>query len=137
MLTVCQDKDYTVESVTIPRRYHRTLLGEKGIFIHDIETKTNSVFRFPYKETASDVVTIFGPESQLHIAAAMLLVSITPQNPRFEPSELTYSPGSCTFRGRPSGAAQSRTLTPCDICGLYPLYRAYQERPSDCHCSIV
>ncbi|EAL23071.1 hypothetical protein CNBA5960 [Cryptococcus deneoformans B-3501A] len=67
------DKDYTVESVTIPRRYHRTLLGEKGIFIHDIETKTNSVFRFPYKETASDVVTIFGPESQVHIAAAMLL----------------------------------------------------------------
>ncbi|XAO22317.1 hypothetical protein I312_101086 [Cryptococcus bacillisporus CA1280] len=68
-----KDKDYTVESVTIPRRYHRTLLGEKGIFIHDIETKTNSVFRFPYKETASDVVTIFGPESQVHIAAAMLL----------------------------------------------------------------
>jgi len=70
-----QDKDYTVESVSIPRRYHRTLLGEKSIFIHDIEGKTNSLVRFPYKESASDVVTIFGPESQVHIAAAMLLVS--------------------------------------------------------------
>nr|XP_031862506.1 uncharacterized protein CI109_002003 [Kwoniella shandongensis]KAA5529578.1 hypothetical protein CI109_002003 [Kwoniella shandongensis] len=68
-----KDKDYTVESVSIPRRYHRTLLGEKSIFIHDIEQKTNSIVRFPYKETASDIVTIFGPESQVHIAAAMLL----------------------------------------------------------------
>lgn len=62
------------ETVSIPRRYHRTLLGEKSIFIRDIETKTNSRVRFPDKETASDVVTIFGPESQVQIAAAMLLV---------------------------------------------------------------
>ena len=71
-----QDKDYTVESVSIPRRYHRTLLGEKSIFIHDIEQKTNSLVRFPYKESASDIVTIFGPESQVHIAAAMLQVRV-------------------------------------------------------------
>jgi hypothetical protein len=69
-----QDKDYVVETLSIPRRYHRTLLGEKSIFIHDIETKTNSRVRFPDKETASDIVTIFGPESQIQIAAAMLLV---------------------------------------------------------------
>jgi hypothetical protein len=69
-----QDKDYVNETLSIPRRYHRTLLGEKAIFIHDIETKTNSRVRFPDKETASDVVTIFGPESQVQIAAAMLLV---------------------------------------------------------------
>ncbi|KZO94984.1 hypothetical protein CALVIDRAFT_565105 [Calocera viscosa TUFC12733] len=68
-----KDKDYTTETVSIPRRYHRTLLGEKAIFIHDIEQKTNSIVRFPDKETASDVVSIFGPESQVHIAAAMLL----------------------------------------------------------------
>ncbi|GLB36375.1 putative K homology RNA-binding domain containing protein [Lyophyllum shimeji] len=68
-----KDKDYVNETVSIPRRYHRTLLGEKSIFIHDIETKTNSRVRFPDKETASDVVTIFGPESQVQIAAAMLL----------------------------------------------------------------
>ncbi|KAF8226064.1 cytoplasmic protein [Tricholoma matsutake] len=68
-----KDKDYVNETVSIPRRYHRTLLGEKSIFIHDIEAKTNSRVRFPDKETASDVVTIFGPESQVQIAAAMLL----------------------------------------------------------------
>ncbi|KAJ7357125.1 cytoplasmic protein [Mycena albidolilacea] len=68
-----KDKDYINETVSIPRRYHRTLLGEKAIFIHDIETKTNSQVRFPPKETASDIVTIFGPESQVQIAAAMLL----------------------------------------------------------------
>ncbi|TFK57432.1 cytoplasmic protein [Heliocybe sulcata] len=68
-----KDKDYMNETVSIPRRYHRTLLGEKAIFIHDIETKTNSQVRFPDKEIASDLVTIFGPESQVQIAAAMLL----------------------------------------------------------------
>ncbi|KAJ7492857.1 cytoplasmic protein [Mycena latifolia] len=68
-----KDKDYINETVSIPRRYHRTLLGEKSIFVRDIETKTNSHVRFPYKETASDIVTIFGPESQVQIAAAMLL----------------------------------------------------------------
>ncbi|KAJ3736962.1 cytoplasmic protein [Lentinula guzmanii] len=68
-----KDKDFVNETLSVPRRYHRTLLGEKAIFIHDIETKTNSRVRFPEKETASDVVTIFGPESQVQIAAAMLL----------------------------------------------------------------
>ncbi|KAI0314982.1 cytoplasmic protein [Amylostereum chailletii] len=68
-----KDKDYLTETVIIPRRYHRTLLGEKSIFIRDIENKTNARFRFPDKETASDAVTIFGPESQLQIAATMLL----------------------------------------------------------------
>jgi hypothetical protein len=68
-----KDKDYTIDSVSIPRRYHRTLLGEKSIFIHDIERKTNCTVRFPNKESASDSVTIFGPESQVHIAVAMLL----------------------------------------------------------------
>ncbi|KAF8971577.1 cytoplasmic protein [Flammula alnicola] len=68
-----KDKDFVNETVSIPRRYHRTLLGEKSIFIRDIETKTNSRVRFPDKETASDVVTIFGPESQVQIAATMLL----------------------------------------------------------------
>ncbi|KAM5538238.1 hypothetical protein V8D89_008125 [Ganoderma adspersum] len=67
-----KDKDYINETVSIPRRYHRTLLGEKSIFIHDIETKTNCSVRFPDKETASDLVTIFGPESQVQIAATML-----------------------------------------------------------------
>ena len=72
-MVIPKDKDFVVETVSIPRRYHRTLLGEKSIFIHDIESKTNSLVRFPNKETASDIVSIFGPESQVHIAAQMLL----------------------------------------------------------------
>lgn len=71
--------------MSIPRRYHRTLLGEKAIFIHDIETKTNSKVRFPDKETASDVVTVFGPESQVQMAAAMLLVSVHTCAPPYSP----------------------------------------------------
>ncbi|CAO1638004.1 unnamed protein product [Parajaminaea phylloscopi] len=68
-----KDKDYTTETVSISRCYHRTLLGEKGIFIHDIENKCSSKVLFPPRETASDMVSIFGPESQIHIASAMLL----------------------------------------------------------------
>ncbi|THH21564.1 hypothetical protein EW146_g36 [Bondarzewia mesenterica] len=68
-----KDKDFLNETVAVPRKYHRTLLGEKSIFIHDIENKTNSRVRFPDKETASDIIVIFGPESQIQIAATMLL----------------------------------------------------------------
>ncbi|KAH8917217.1 hypothetical protein BT69DRAFT_1339357 [Atractiella rhizophila] len=69
-----KDKDFVVETLSIPRRYHRVLVGEKNIFLRDIETRTNSLIRFPNKESASDIVTIFGPETQVHIAAQMLLV---------------------------------------------------------------
>lgn len=68
-----KDKDFVRETVEVPRRYHRILLGEKGIFLHDIESKTNSVFRFPTKESASDLVEIFAPESQISVATSMLL----------------------------------------------------------------
>ncbi|KAK8850505.1 hypothetical protein IAR55_004423 [Kwoniella newhampshirensis] len=100
-----KDKDYTVESVSIPRRYHRTLLGEKSIFIHDIEQKTNSIVRFPYKETASDIVTIFGPESQVHIAAAMLLDHVPFEAdlhvpPNLELTRLITSPDFILFTER-------------------------------------
>ncbi|KZS96150.1 cytoplasmic protein [Sistotremastrum niveocremeum HHB9708] len=94
-----KDKDYIIETLSIPRRYHRTLLGEKGPFIHDIEAKTNSRVRFPDKENASDVVSIFGPESQVHIAATMLLDHVpleaelaVPPNP-----ELSHFCGSPEF----------------------------------------
>ncbi|UZJ54328.1 hypothetical protein CBS101457_003648 [Exobasidium rhododendri] len=68
-----KDRDFVTETVPIARRYHRTLLGEKGIFIHDIESKLGCLIRFPPPESAVDLVSIFGPESQIHIAAQMLL----------------------------------------------------------------
>lgn len=102
-LTLLKDKDFVNETVSIPRRYHRTLLGEKSIFIHDIETKTNSRVRFPDKETASDVVTIYGPESQVQIAAAMLLVGFVTV---FYADDDLSSLGSRTFRGGYGRATQ-------------------------------
>lgn len=68
-----KDKDFTTETLLIPRKYHRILLGDKAIFIHDIEAKTGCVVRFPNKETASDAVSIYGPETQNHVASQMLL----------------------------------------------------------------
>jgi hypothetical protein len=68
-----KDKDYITETVTIPRRHHRTLLGEKGIFIHDIENKFSCAIHFPPRETCSDLVSIFGPEIQLQQASSMLM----------------------------------------------------------------
>lgn len=68
-----RDEEFVRETVTIPRRYHRTLLGEKSIFVHDIEGKTNSIVRFPNAENASDAVSVYGPETQAAIAVQMLL----------------------------------------------------------------
>ncbi|TIB93001.1 hypothetical protein E3Q19_01585 [Wallemia mellicola] len=68
-----KDKDYTNESILIPRKYHRTLLGEKSIFLHDIESKTGCSVRFPDKELATDSVAIFGPEHQVNVAKTMVL----------------------------------------------------------------
>ena len=68
-----KDKDYTTESILIPRKYHRTLIGEKSIFLHDIESKTGCKVRFPDKELATDSVNIFGPEHQVNIAKTMVL----------------------------------------------------------------
>ncbi len=62
------------ERIEVPRRYHRTLLGESSIFIRDIERKSACRVRFPDRELALDYVDIFGPDAQAHIAAAMLLV---------------------------------------------------------------
>lgn len=82
--------------IPVPRRYHRALFGEKAIFLRDIESKTNCKITFPgdglgelvYSEKSTyvsnllddqlDVVSIFGPESQVHQAGAMLLVSYDP-----------------------------------------------------------
>lgn len=89
--------------VSIPRRYHRTLLGEKAIFIHDIESKTNSRVRFPDKETASDVVITFGPESQVQIAAAMVLVSFPSP---IDVQSLIFKTGPCSIRSRHGCTAQ-------------------------------
>lgn len=88
-----------IESLSVPRRYHRNLLGDKSIFIRDIENKTNSQIRFPFKETGSDLITIFGPETQVQIAAAMLLdhIPFEAEMPVPYSSELTRLCSSAEF----------------------------------------
>jgi len=66
------------ERVDVPRRYHRSLLGEIGTFVHDIERKTCCRIRFPDRELSLDHVDIFGPEATVHVAGSMLLVSPDP-----------------------------------------------------------
>jgi KH domain len=68
------------ERVDVPRRYHRSLLGDSRIFVHDIERKTGCRIRFPDRELALDHVDIFGPEAAVHIASSMLLVSPDPDS---------------------------------------------------------
>ena len=73
------------ERVDVPRRYHRSLLGEIGTFVHDIERKTGCRIRFPDRELALDHVDIFGPEATVHVAGSMLLVSADPE-PKCSPT---------------------------------------------------
>ncbi|MBW0483608.1 hypothetical protein O181_023323 [Austropuccinia psidii MF-1] len=68
-----KDKDFITETMFIDRNYHRNILGEKSIFIHDIESKTNTCFYFPSSEYGTDTVEIFGPRSQIAISKQMIM----------------------------------------------------------------
>lgn len=68
-----KDKDFVIELLNIDRTQHRTILGEKSIFIHDIESKTNTCFYFPSTESGSSMIEIFGPRSQIAIAKQMIM----------------------------------------------------------------
>ncbi|POV97323.1 hypothetical protein PSTT_15124 [Puccinia striiformis] len=71
-----KDKDFLIEYLHIDRTQHRTILGEKSIFIHDIESKTNTCFYFPSTESGSSTIEIFGPRSQIAIAKQMIMSHI-------------------------------------------------------------
>jgi len=71
-----KDKDFVIEHLNIDRTQHRTILGEKSIFIHDIESKTNTCFYFPPTESGSSTIDIFGPRSQIAIAKQMIMSHI-------------------------------------------------------------
>ncbi|RUP12500.1 hypothetical protein BC936DRAFT_139809, partial [Jimgerdemannia flammicorona] len=72
-LVGAKDKDITTQIVTIPRRLHRNILIQHSAYIHDIEEKTNTRVRWPDRELGSEIVTIVGPESQIHVATQLLL----------------------------------------------------------------
>lgn len=75
-MITARDRDYTTETVSIDRRYHRELFSKKARWIHDIQAQTSCTIRRPPQETASDTITIFGPESQIPTASTMLLAHV-------------------------------------------------------------
>lgn len=68
-----KDKGFVTETLSVPRKFQRVLLGEKGHVITEIEHRTRCSIRFARKELAQDSVLIFGPESQVTVAAQLLL----------------------------------------------------------------
>ena len=68
-----KDAEFVSETVVINRLYHRELITRMGE-IEDLEKKWNCKIEFPSTETASDVVTISGPEYQVPQAVDDFLV---------------------------------------------------------------
>jgi len=58
------DSEFTNQTVTVDRLYHRQLLARLGQ-LEELEKKWNCKITFPSTETASDEVTISGPEWQV------------------------------------------------------------------------
>ncbi|KAL4402721.1 RNA binding protein [Malassezia pachydermatis] len=71
-----KDKDFVTETVSVPRKYHRTLLADKSQILSDIEHRTRCTVRLARKESALDTVLLFGPESQMASAVQILLQQI-------------------------------------------------------------
>ncbi|KAF3937343.1 hypothetical protein ABW19_dt0203640 [Dactylella cylindrospora] len=69
------DSEYVEETVVIPRLYHRTLIAQSELLM-GIEKKWSCKIRFPGTETASDIVTISGPEWQVPHAIHELLAHV-------------------------------------------------------------
>ncbi|WFD06584.1 hypothetical protein MVES1_001937 [Malassezia vespertilionis] len=91
-LVSSKDKDFVTEAVTVQRKYHRLLLGEKASLVHDIERKTRCTVRFARRESALDTVMVFGPESQINIAVQLLMQHVPLDSEIVVPN--TYELGS-------------------------------------------
>lgn len=68
-----KDAEFVSETVVINRLYHRELITRMSE-IEDLEKKWNCKIDFPSTETASDVVSISGPEYQVPQAVDEFLV---------------------------------------------------------------
>jgi len=72
-----KDAEFVSETVVINRLYHRELIAHISK-IEELEKKWNCKIDFPSTETASDVVTISGPEYQVPQALDEFLVWFMP-----------------------------------------------------------
>lgn len=101
-LVSSKDKDFTTQTLTIPRRLHRSILLQHGAYIHGIEEKTNTKVLWPDRELASEIITLVGPESQIHTATQFLL-ELVPEDYVFRvpySTALTTILGSIEIRDR-------------------------------------
>lgn len=70
-LVPLNDRNYISHRVPIARKWHRLIGGEKMSTIHDIEQQTSCTMRLPSPETGSEFIEIFGPASQVVVAAVL------------------------------------------------------------------
>lgn len=70
------ERDWATSALPVPRRFHRTLLGDKSIFVHDIEARTGTTLCVPPREDAQDVILLVGPALQRPLAARLLLAHV-------------------------------------------------------------
>ena len=68
------DKDFVSEQIPVDRLYHRELLTRMPE-IEELEKKHNCKVTFPGTESASNIVTVSGPEYQVPFAVDAFLVS--------------------------------------------------------------
>ncbi|CAO3617921.1 unnamed protein product [Cunninghamella blakesleeana] len=67
-----KDKDFVIQTLSIPFRRHRILLCEHKTYLQEVSTKTSVKIIWPNHESASDMMTLVGPQSNLDSAAQMV-----------------------------------------------------------------
>lgn len=67
-----KDKDFVIQTLSIPFRRHRILLCEHKTYLQEVTTKTSVKIIWPNHESASDIITLVGPQSNLDSAAQMV-----------------------------------------------------------------
>ncbi|KAF9913752.1 hypothetical protein BX616_009645 [Lobosporangium transversale] len=68
-----KDKDFVSHRLLIPKQQHLPLLCSQAVALREIYEATNATILFPARETGSDIVVVFGPESLIQQAITMLL----------------------------------------------------------------
>ncbi|KAF9926376.1 hypothetical protein FBU30_004008 [Linnemannia zychae] len=74
-----KDKDFIYQHLDIPKYQHLNLLSDHAITLREIHDATNATIFFPAKELGRDTVSIYGPESLMQQAVAMLLSVVEEQ----------------------------------------------------------
>ncbi|KAI8096890.1 uncharacterized protein BX664DRAFT_257220 [Halteromyces radiatus] len=67
-----KDKDFVIQTLSIPFRRHRTLLCDYRTYLQEVSKKTSVKIIWPNHELANDIVTLVGPQSNLESATQMM-----------------------------------------------------------------